>query len=101
MVDETQLALAFPAAIVATWIAIAVVLRGKAVAREEQETGNAGSSYRFVFLCVVAGACLYIFGDATPFLNFLSSILVGMLIGGGTAYWLVRWLTSRPQERQQ
>jgi hypothetical protein len=101
MVDEATLSLAFPAAILATWIAIFVVLRGKALAREEEATGRTARSHRFVFGCIGFVAALYFLFDGYPLVNFLLSILGGMLIGGGVAYWLMRWLTSQPRDHQQ
>lgn len=98
---EPQLFIAFPASIVATWIAIFIVLRAKAITREEAITGRTAKSNRFTFIWIGIIGGIYYFFDHLTFFNLLISMLFGMLIAGAVAYWLVHWWRSPIEERQQ
>lgn len=96
--------LSFPAAIVATIIAILVVKWGNSMHRAELSAGDGKEPKgynRFLLVTIGGGALLYFTSGSSPFLYHLSNILIGMLIGGGLVHFALRGLSAlRSHQRQ-
>lgn len=91
----------FPAAMLATVIALTVVSVGRRLGQRELAGLDRGGSDRFIFVCVAAGGVIYYFSESNPFMWALMSCLGGMLLGTGLfmgGRLLVRFL-SRVRSR--
>lgn len=80
---EVMDAAVFPAAILATVIALTVVSVGRKLGQRELAGLDRGGSDRFIFVCVAAGGLITYLGQSYPFFWALMSCLVGMLLGTG------------------
>ena len=87
----------FPAAILATIIAVLVVKWGNSMHRAEISAGDGREPKgynRFLFLTIGGGTVLFFASETSDFLWNLMAILLGMLIGSGLVHFALRGLSA-------
>ena len=95
---------AFPPAIVACWIIVVVIGYGMRLHKEEMSTGLEPKAVTpFVFGCIaLMGALWWVeMQYEVLFVAHLTSILIGALIGLGTAYFALRLVAALRRARSQ
>ena len=86
--------MSFPAAIVASWIIVALAVWGHGLAKKEINSGvepKGATAFVFVF-CGIGVFFLWTDALNSPFIQNLGSDLIGALIGLGSAYFALHFL---------
>lgn len=91
--------LVFPASILATVIACAIVFLGVKLGRKEIETGEVPrGTWIMCAILFPAYGVLFFLAMEHPFLSYVMQVLLGLLLGYGVfrvalhAYWVFRYL---------
>lgn len=87
---------AFPAAILSSWIIVAMTLWGVHLARIENSTGvePKGATWWLIVFLLIGGFLFVAQAWENPFIYSVQNDLVGGLIGFGSAYFAVRFVAS-------
>lgn len=96
-------ALAFPAAIISSWIIVTVLIWGNKLHREEMRTGKTPKMFDlFLFICIAVGGALLFLHEENTFIGAIYYDLIGGLLGLGTAFFALRLarLLKRPRPTQ-
>lgn len=95
---------AFLPAIVACWVIVPVIFYGISLSRQEVRTGiEPKAAAPFIFGCIGFMIVLWVaeMRLESLFISHLLSILIGSLIGIGTAYFAIRIALALRRERSR